>query len=167
MWHSCLQPPSHKWLDPWNVKWSLSLSESWALASSYTNFKLAWKMSIILAPVITKFCSYLTLLHTENQQFFFSIMQLFLFLILGDKIDQLGHLPPEICFDSHSNVNFCPIFYLKGYLHHTKPFRKTSDGPYVSSPFLGDNMPGCAKMISSWGRKILVIAKAYMFLATD
>ena len=38
--------------------------------------------------------------------------------------DKLGHLPPQIHIDSQSNVNICPVFYLKASLHFTEPVRK-------------------------------------------
>ena len=53
-------PPSLKHFDPWDVECLLSLLESWALASSLTTFKLAWKTTTLLALVTVKFCSDLT-----------------------------------------------------------------------------------------------------------
>ena len=50
-------------------------------------------------------------------------------------MDQLGHLPPQIHIESHSNVNLCPVFYLKAYLRCTEPFRKKPDGSHVTSLF--------------------------------
>ena len=62
MCHFYLQhPPSHKCFDPWDVECLLSLLESWALASSLTTFKLAWKTATLLALVTAKWCSDLTL----------------------------------------------------------------------------------------------------------
>ena len=83
----------------------------------------------------------------------------------GGKTDCLGHLPPQIHTESHSNVNLCPVFYLKAYLRHTESFRSKPDGSCVTSLFLGNNRqhwPVCAKTISSWVRKVLCVAKAYM-----
>ena len=54
-------------------------------------------------------------------------------------IDWLGHLPPEIYIESHFNVNHCCSFDLKAKLCHTEPFRKKSDGSWVSSLFLHNN----------------------------
>ena len=34
----------------------------------------------------------------------------------------------QIHIESHSNVNLCPVFYLKAYLRHTESFRKKPDG---------------------------------------
>ena len=59
--------PCHKCFDPWDVECWLSLLESWALASSVTTFKLAWKTATLLALVAVKHCSDLTLLCIDNQ----------------------------------------------------------------------------------------------------
>ena len=57
MCHFYLQhPPSHKHFDPWDVECLLSLLESWALASSLTTFKLAWKAATLLALATAKHC---------------------------------------------------------------------------------------------------------------
>ena len=57
MFHFYLNfPPLCKKCDPLGVKHLLSLLESWLLASS-TNFKLAWKMVILLTLVTAKHCS--------------------------------------------------------------------------------------------------------------
>ena len=79
--------------------------------------------------------------------------------------DHLGHLPSRICIESHSNVNLCPIFYLKGYLICTESFRTKPDGSHVTSLVLGNNRqhwPVFAKTISSWVRKVLCVAKAHI-----
>ena len=57
----------------------------------------------------------------------------------GGKTDHLGHLYPQVHFESHSNVNLCPVFYLKAYLRHTESFRMKPDGSHVTSLFLGNN----------------------------
>ena len=44
--------------------------ESLVVASSFTNFKLVWKTGTILAFVMVKCCSDLTLLHINNQHIF-------------------------------------------------------------------------------------------------
>ena len=83
----------------------------------------------------------------------------------GGKTDHLGHLPPQVHTESHSNVNLCPVFYLKAYLRHTESFRMKPDWSCVTSLFLGNNRqhrPVCAKTISSWVRKMLCVAKAHM-----
>ena len=64
-------------------------------------------------------------------------------------MDQIGHHLPRIHTESHSNVNHCPVCYLKAYLFHTEPFRKKSDGSELSSLFLGSNkqhMSVCTKI---------------------
>ena len=53
----------------------------------------------------------------------------------GGKTDHLGHLPPQIHIESHSNVNLCPVFYLKAYLRCPEPFRMRPDGSHVTSLF--------------------------------
>ena len=76
-------------------------------------------------------------------------------------MDPPGHLPPQICIESHSNVNHSPIFYLKAYLHHTEPFWQMLDGSCVYSFLEGNNRQHiiCARTISSWVRKILGICR--------
>ena len=86
----------------------------------------------------------------------------------GGKTDHPGHLL-SFCIESHSNVNLCPVFYLKAYLRCTEPFRKKPDGSHVTSLFLGNNRqhrPVCAKTISSWVRKDLCVAKAHLSLVS-
>ena len=83
----------------------------------------------------------------------------------GGETDCLDHLPPQVHIDSHSNVNHCPVFYLKAYLRHTESFRTKSGGSCLTSLFLGNNRQHqtvCAKTISSWVRKVLCVAKAHM-----
>ena len=80
-------------------------------------------------------------------------------------MDWLVDLPQQICIESHSNGNLHPLFNLKAYLHYIEPFQKKSDGSLVSSLFWGNNrqhMPACAKIISSWVKKVLSIAKAHV-----
>ena len=87
----------------------------------------------------------------------------------GGKTDHLGHLPPQIHIESHSNFNLCPVFYLKAYLRCAESFRTKPDGSQVTSLFLGNNrqhQPVCAKTISSWVRKVFCVAKAYMSLGS-
>ena len=91
------------------------------------------------------------------------------FPLSGGKTDCPGHLPPQIRIESHSNVNLCPVFYLKAYLRRTESFRKKPDGSRVTSVILGNNRqhrPVCAKTISSWVRKVLGVAKAHMSLGS-
>ena len=170
MRHFYLQhPPSHKQFDPWDVEHLLSLSESWAPASSLTTFKLAWKTATFLALVTAKHCSDLTLLCVDNQHLFLQRNAAIFVPLSGGKTDRPGHLPPQICIESHSSVNLCPVFYLKAYLRHTESFWKKPDGSRVTSLFLGNNRqhrPVCAKTISSWVRKVLGVAKAHMSLGS-
>ena len=111
MHHFYLQcPPSCKHFDPWDVEHLLSLLESWAPASSFTTFKLEWKTVTLLALVTAKHCSDLTLLCIDNQLLFLQCnIAIFIPLSCG-KTDRLGHLPPQILTESHSNVNLCPVF---------------------------------------------------------
>ena len=64
---------------------------------------------------------------------------------------------------------FALCFYLKAYLRYTESFRSKPDGSCVTSHFLSNNKqhrPVCAKMISSWARKVLFIAKSHMSLGS-
>ena len=96
-------------------------------------------------------------------------MVLFSFPCLVVRQIICGHLPPQICIESHSNVNLCHVFYLKAYTRHTEPLRTKPDGLHVTSLFLGNNRqhrPVCAKTISSWVRTVLCVARAHMSLGT-
>ena len=170
MHHFYLQcPPSHEWFDPWDVEHLLSLLESWAPASSLTVFKLAWKTATFFALVTAKHCSDLTLLCIDNQHLFLQHNAAIFILMSGGKTDHPGHLPPQVHIESHSNVNLCPVFYLKAYLRCTEPIRTKPDGSCVISLFLGNNRqhwPVCAKTISSWVRKVLCVAKAHVSLGS-
>ena len=160
MHHFYLQHPhSCKCFDPWDVEHLLSLLESWAPASSLTTFKLAWKTATLLALVTGKHCSDLTLLCIDNKQLFLQHNAAIFIPMSGGKTDHLGHLPPQICIESHSN--------LKAYLRHTESFRTKPDGACVASHFFGNNRQHqlvCAKTISAWVRKVLCVAKAHMSL---
>ena len=147
----------------------LSLLESWAPASSLTTFKLAWKTATFLTLVTAKHCSDLTLLCIDNQHLFLQCNAAIFIPISGEKTDHLGHLPPQIHTESHSNVNLCSVFYLKAYLRCTESFRMKPDGSCVTSLFLGNNRqhwPVCAKTISSGVRKVLCVAKAHKSLGS-
>ena len=116
-----------------------------------------------------KHCSDLTLLYIDNQHLFLQHHAVIFIPLSGGKTDCLGHLPPQIHIESHSSVNLCPVFYLKAYLRQTQPFRMKPDGSHVTSLFLGTNRqhrPVCAKTISSWVRKVLCFAKAYLHLGS-
>ena len=129
MCHFYLQhPPSHKCFDPWDVEHLLSLLESWAPTSSLTTFKLAWKTATLLALVTAKHCSDLTLLCIDNQCLFLQHHAAIFISLSGGKTDLTGHLPPQIHIESHTNVNLCPVFYLKAYFRCTEPFRSKPDG---------------------------------------
>ena len=115
MCHFYLQrPPSHKRFDPWDVEHLLSLLESWAPTSSLTTFKLAWKTATLLALVTAKHCSDLTLLCVDNQHLFLQCNAAIFIAMSGGKTDCLGHLPPQVHTESHSNVNLCPVFLFEG-----------------------------------------------------
>ena len=136
MYHFYLQHlPSHKCFDPWDVEYLLSLLESWVPASSLTTFKLAWKTATLLALVLAKHCSDLTLLCIDNQHLFIQHNAAIFIPMSGGKTDHPGHHPPQIHIESHSNVNLFPVFYLKAYLRCTEPFRMKPDGSHVTSPF--------------------------------
>ena len=112
-------------------------------------------------------CSDLTLLCIDNQHLFLqhnaAIFAIFI-PMSGGKTDYPGHLPSQICIESHSNVNLCPVFYLKVYLRCTKPFWMKPDGLFVISHFLGNNRqhrPICAKTISCV-RTVLHVGKTHM-----
>ena len=136
MYHFDLQhPASCKHSDHWDVDHLLSLLESWALVSSLTTFKLAWKTATHLALVTKKHCSDLTLLCLDNQHLFLQCHTAIFIPVSGGKMDRLGHFPSQIHIKFHSNVNLSPVFYLKAYLQHTEPFRKKPDGSHVTSVF--------------------------------
>ena len=142
---------------------------NWALASSPTDFKLAWKTATLLALVTAKHCSDLTLSCIDNQHLFLQHNAAIFITMSDGKTDCPSHLPSQVCIESHSNVNLCPVFYLKIYLRHTKPFRMKPDGSFVTSPFLGNNRqhwPVCVKIISSLVKKVLCVAKAHVSLGS-
>ena len=166
MHHFYLQhPTSHKHFDSWDVEHLLSLLEDWAPTSSLTTFKLTWKTTNLLALDTVKCCSDLTLLCIDNQHLFLQHHAAIFIPLPGGKTDHLGHLPPQICIDSYTNVNLCPVFYLKAYMRCTEPFRTKPGGSLVTSLFLvtiGSMGGVCAKAISSRVRKVLCVAKAHM-----
>ena len=92
----------------------LSLLESWAPTSSLTAFKLAWKTATLLALVTAKHCSDLTLLCVDNKHLFLQCNAAIFIPQSGGKTDHLGHLPPQVHIESHSNVNLCPVFLFEG-----------------------------------------------------
>ena len=89
--------------------------ESWAPASSLATFRLAWKTTTLLALVTTQRCSDLALC-VDDQHLFLQHNTAIFVPLSGGETDRPGHLPPQIRIESHSNVNLCPVFYLKAYL---------------------------------------------------
>ena len=130
--HFDLQHPhSHKHFNPWDVEHLLSFLESWAPASSLTTSKLVWKTATLLGLVTAKHCSDLTLLCIDNQHLFLYCHSAIFIPMSGGKTNFLGHLPPQIHIDSHSNVNLCPVFNLRS----TEPIWMKPDGSHVTSLF--------------------------------
>ena len=130
---------------------------------------LLGRLLLFLALFTAKCCSDLTLLCIDNQHLFLQHHAAIFIPMSGGKTDHLGHLPPQICIESHSSVNLCPVFYLKAYLKCTEQFRVKPDGWHVASIFWGNNRqhrPLCAKSISPWVRKVLCVAKVHMSLGS-
>ena len=94
---------SYQWFDQWDINDLLSLLDSWALASSCTNFKLAWKTADHLA--------LFNLLHADDQQLFLQHHTAIFIPASGSKTGLLGHLPPPIGIGSHSSNNLCLFFF--------------------------------------------------------
>ena len=115
MHHFYLVSSFCKCFDPWDVEHLLSLLESWAPASSLTTFKLVWKTATLLALVTAKHCSDLTLLYIDNQHLFLQYNATIFISMTGGKTDCPGHLPPQVCIESYSNVNLCPVFLFEGF----------------------------------------------------
>ena len=110
-----------------------------------------------------------TVLCIDNEHLFLLCHAAIFIPLSGGKTDHLGHLPPQIHIESHSNVNLCHVFYLKAYLRHTEQFRMKPDGLHMRSLLGGNNRQHklvCAKSISSWVRKALCVAKAHMSLGS-
>ena len=165
MHHFYLQcPPSCKHFYPWDVESLLSLLESWAPASSLTIFKLAWKTATLLVLVIVKHCSDLTLLCNDNQHFFLQHHAAIFISMSDGKTDCPGHLLPQICIDSHTNVNLCPVFLFEGLFEMYWTILDKARWIACDFSFLGSNRqhrPVCTETIS-WVRKVLCVAKAHM-----
>ena len=164
-----LQYPPHRQFDPWDNEHLLSLLESWAPASSFTTFKLAWRTAALLALVTARHCSDLALLCVDGQHLFLQHNAAIFIPMSDGKTDCPGHPSPQIHIDSHTSVGLCPAFYLKAYLRCTESFGMKLNGSHVTSFFLGNNRqhrPVCAKAISSWVRKVLCVAKAHMSLGS-
>ena len=113
MCHFYLQhPPSHNHFDPWDVECLLCLLESWAPASSLTTFKLVWKTATLLALVTAKHCSDLTLLCIDNHHLFLQHHAAISIPLSSGKTNCLGHLPPEICIESHIQCQSLLLFFI-------------------------------------------------------
>ena len=82
-----------------------------------------------------KHCSDLTLLCIDSQLLFLQHHAAIFIPMSGGKTDHPGHLPSQICIESHSKVHRCPVFSLKAYLTHMGPFRMKQDGLCVTSLF--------------------------------
>ena len=95
---------------------------------SLANLTLPWKMATPLSHVFAKQFLDLTLLHIDTQLLFLHCHAAIYVPASGCKTDQPPHHTLQICFESHPNVNICPVFYLKAYLHCTKPFGKILNG---------------------------------------
>ena len=122
--------PTHKYFDPWDVECLLSLLGSWAAASFLLTLNMYGKLLLfwylvwiyILIQLVYELMNTIFLKHTA------------MFIPLsGDKTHWLGHLPPQIHYESHSSVNHHPILHLKINLWCIEPFRKKSDGSWVHS----------------------------------
>ena len=163
MCHFYLQwPPSHKHFDPWDVKHLLSLLECLEPASSLTTFKLAWRTATLLALVTVKHCSDLTLLCIDNQHLFLWCHAAIFIPMSGGKTDCLGHLPTQIYMESHTNVNFCPVFIWRLILNHLGWSLMDCTYHLFFWITIGSTGPVCAKTIPSWVRKVLSVAKPHV-----
>ena len=112
MCHFYLQhPPSCKHVDTFDVECLLSLLESWAPASSLTTFKFAWNTATLFILVTAKHCSDLTLLCIDNHQLFLQCHAAIFIPMSGGKTDHLGHLPAQICIESHP-VSIFALFFV-------------------------------------------------------
>ena len=115
-----------------------------------------WKTATLFVLVTAKYCSDLSLLCIDNQHLFLQHHAAISIPMSGGKTDHPSYLPHQVCIESHSSINLCPVFDLKAYLRCTESFRMKPDGSHVTSLFLGNNVqhwPVCAKIISSWVRE--------------
>ena len=144
--------PSCKQIYPKDLTIYYASVDSWALAFPLITFKLVWKAATLVALVTAQDGSDVILLHIDNQNLFLQ-HHAAIFPASGGKIDQLGHLPPQIHIDCHHDAHLCTVFYLKAYLCCTEPFRKKLDGSCVYSLILYNkrqHMLIHATTISSW-----------------
>ena len=75
-----------------------------------TTFKLVWGTATPLALITSKHCSDLTLLCIDNQHLFLQHHAAIFIPVFGEKMDQQGHLSPQIHIESHSIINLCTVF---------------------------------------------------------
>ena len=112
-------PLAHKCFNQWDVQCLLLLLESCAPASSVTNFKLVWKNSHTFITCYRKtFFLIEFLFHIDNEHLFLKCHTIIFVPAFGGRLDQPGYLPPQIFIECHSNVNLCPVFYLKAHLYY-------------------------------------------------
>ena len=98
MCYSSLQwPHTFKTFDPWGMECVLILLQIWVATFFITNCKPAWKTASLLACVTAKYCSYLTLLHTDNQYLFLQCHAAIFVPVSDVKMDWLDHLTSQIC----------------------------------------------------------------------
>ena len=102
-------PPCHKCFDPWDVDhfclcWRVG---HWLLLSLHLN--LLGRL-LLFEHISAKHCSDITLLCIDNQHLFLQHHAAISIPISGGKMDEPGYLPPQICIESHSSVNLCPVF---------------------------------------------------------
>ena len=140
MHHFYLQcPPSCKCFDPWDVEHLLSLLKSWAPSTSLTTFTLAWK-TVTLDCYSFSTCYHEALLrfnlYIENQHLSLQHHVAIFIPMSGGKTDHLGHLPHQICIESHPLLIFSLFFYSKAYLIFSEPFRTKPDRLCVTSFFM-------------------------------
>ena len=84
---------------------------------------IACKTATVLAVGTAKHCSDLTLLSIDNQYLFLQCHAAIFLPMSGGKTGCPSHLLSQIHIESHTNVNVCPVFYLKAYLRCTEPCR--------------------------------------------
>ena len=84
-------------------------------------------------------------------------------------MDQTHHLPTLNSYSISLSVNSCLVFYLKVFLYHTEALGRGQIDPSFPLHLFGNNrqhMPVCAKIVSSWLRKVISTAMAQMSLGT-
>ena len=158
MHHFCLQHPPKNVLilGLLNI---CSLFEIWAPDSTLTTFQLAWKTATLLALVIPKYCSGLTLLCIDNQHLFQQHHAAIFFPISGGKLIDQAIFLLRFTLSLIPMLIFALFFYLKAYLRCTESFRKKPNGLHVTSLVLSSNRqhrPVFAKTISSSVRKVVM-----------